>query len=160
MSKLRREITGAEMEKKSRSSILIFSVALIFGLALGTLQGYRSGLTLLLHEQGVPLVNIATYLMVTSWMYIAINPVLIFIGFYLVGRKIDLKANLARSALSLIVGALVGKLLGQTMVTLVVDAASLLGAVTMGLEPLGPLQIFFVAFSALALQQIRTSGGD
>jgi hypothetical protein len=93
-------------------------------------------------------------------MYFAVNSVLIFICFYLVGRKIDLKANLALSILSLIVGAYVGKLLGQTMITLIVNPELLLGAVIMGSEPLISLQIFFVAFSALALHHIRTSEGD
>lgn len=148
------------MEEKSQVSILIFSVALVFGLALGTLQGYRSGLPLRMHELGASLVDIGMYLSATSWIYFAVNPVLIFTGFYLVGRQIDLKANLALSILSLIVGAYFGKLLGQTAITLIVNPESLLGAVTMGSEPVGPLQIFFVAFSALALHHIRTSEGD
>ena len=142
------------MEQKRPSSILIFLVALIFSLALGAVHGYSVHLPIRLLEQEIPLKDIGMYLGYVELAVRIINPVLIFIGFYLVGRKIDLKANLGLSILSLIAGASIGGFVGYAVTTLIINPLPELLVWAAG-YPLGSYQIFFVAFAALALAYIR-----
>ena len=148
-----------EMEQKSRSSILIFLVAVIFSLALGAVHGYSVHLPTRLLEQEVPFKDIGMYLGYVQLVRTAVNPFLIFIGFYLVGRKIVLKANLGLSILSLIAGASIGGLVGYAVTTLIMNPLpDRLGAelLFLAVYPLGSfLQIFFVAFTALAIAHLR-----
>ena len=136
-------------------------LALIFGLALGTLQGYSVGLPIRLHEQGATLVTIGVYMSFISLARFAINPFLILIGFYLVGRKIDLKANLGLSILSLIAGASIGGFVGYAVATLIINPLPnrpYVELLVSAVYPLGFgsfLQIFFVAFTALAIAHLR-----
>ena len=147
------------MEQKSRSSILIFLVALIFGLALGALHSYSVHLPIrLLEQEGVSLKDIGMYLGYVQLTRTAISPVLILIGFYLVGRKIDLKANLGLSILSLIAGDAIGGFVGYGVTTLIMNPLPdhprgelLMSAV----YSTSSYQIFFVAFTALAIAHLR-----
>ena len=152
-----------EMEQKRPSSILIFLVALIFGLALGAVHGYSFDLPIRLLEQEIPLKDIHMYLGYVELAVRIINPVLIFIGFYLVGRKIDLKANLGLSILSLIAGASIGGFVGYAVTTLIMNPLpDRLGAellMSAGYST-GSYQIFFVAFTALAIARLRRSEGE
>ena len=147
------------MEEKRRPLLLIFLVALIFGAVLGALGAYGVYVPILLHEHEVPLTIIGFWIYITELVGVAISPFLVFVVFYLVGRKINLKANLSRSILSLIVGGFVGNFIGFISVTLIMnpDRPELLtGAVFTGLNPHGSfLQIFFVAFTALAIAHLR-----
>jgi len=145
------------MQKKGRPLTLILLVALIFSLALGAVQGYSAGLPIRLYEQDVPIVTIGTYLAVISLIRTAINPFLIFIGFYLVGRKIDLKANLGLSILSLIAGASIGGFVGYAVTTLIMNPLVELLVGAAGYST-GFYQIFFVAFTALAIAHLRKKG--
>ena len=145
------------MEQKGRTSILIFLVALIFGLALGAVHGYSVHLPGCLLEQEVPLATIGMYLGYVQLIRTAINPFLILIGFYLVGGKIDLKANLGLSILSLVVGAYVGNLLGYSIMTSITNPGRVQLLLAALINPLGSFQIFFVAFTALAIAHLRRS---
>ena len=151
------------MEQKSRSSILIFLVAVIFGLALGALQGYTVGLPFRLHEQGVPLVDVGIHLSYIQLIRTAIDPFLILVGFYLAGRKIYLKANLG---LSLIAGASIGGFVGYAVTTLIINPLPnrpYVELLVSAVYPLGFgsfLQIFFVAFTALAIAHLRRPEGE
>ena len=145
------------MERKMRPLILIFLVALIFGLALGALHSYSVHLPIRLLEHEVPNKDIGMYLGYLSLIRIAINPFLLFIGFYLVGRKIDLKANLGLSILSLIAGDAIGSFVGYGVTTLIMNPlpyrphGELLASGVFGLS----FQTLFVAFTALAIAHLR-----
>ena len=152
------------MEEKGRPLLLIFLVALIFGAVLGALRAYSAYLPILLHEHDAPFAVIGFWFSITELTRLAISPFLIFIAFYLVGRKINLKANLSRSILSLIVGGFVGNFLGFSSVTLIFNPDRpklLIGAVFTGLNPHGSfLRIFFVAFTALAIAYLRPAKSE
>jgi len=114
---------------------------------------------ILLHEHDVPLTAIGFWIYITELVGAAISPFLVFVVFYLLGRKINLKAILSRSIISLIVGGFVGNFLGFSSVTLIFNPDRpelLIGAVFTGLNPHGSfLRIFFVAFTALAIAYLR-----
>ena len=122
---------------------------------LGALEAYRELGLPILWEQGLPFTTIGFYMTIISLICLAINPVLVFIGFYLVGRKIDLKARLPLFIVLPIVGACVGNLLGHVTITLIIEPELLLYGVCGGLNPTSFLQTFFVAFTALAIAHIR-----
>lgn len=142
------------MELKGQSLIPLFIVILVLGFASGVLGGYGPLLTLHLHEQGVPLEEIGIYLTIRSLVGTAINPFMILIGVYFVGRKIDLKAKLVPLIVLIFVGSYLGNLLGHIVAPLIIAPQSLSASVQMGLTYL-PLQRFFVAFTALSLAYIR-----
>jgi len=144
------------MEKRgSQSLIPVFVVVMIFGLMLGTLDSFRAYLPTFLHGQGSPPITVSIYMTVASLARFAIDPVLVFIGVYLVGRKIDLKAKLTPLIVLLIVGAYVGNLIGYIITPLISKPELLLESTFMGLTSTSPLRLFFVAFTALAIAYIR-----
>ena len=144
------------MEKRgSQPLIPVFVVVLIFGLMLGTLDSFRAYVSTFLYGQGSPPITVSIYMTVASLTRFAIDPVLVFIGVYLVGRKIDLKVKLTPLIVLLIVGAYVGNLIGYIITPLISKPELLLESTFMGLTTTSPLRLFFVAFTALAIAYIR-----
>ena len=142
------------MELKSQSLTPIFIVILVLGFASGVLSSYGVLLPIILHEQRVPWEEIDIYLTIRTSVGTIIDPFIVLIAVYFVGRKIDLKAKLAPLIALIIVGSYVGNLLGHIVAPLISFPEFLTESVLHGLMFL-PLHDFFIIFTALSLAYIR-----
>ena len=144
------------MEQKNYSLITIFLVILIISFVSGLLRNYR------FFFFGID--NIQDYLwyanLLLSIINIIINPCLVFLGFYQIGKKFDLRSNLKSLIIRLLAGAYLGYFLSFTIVYLIrgfdVSFPVLIGSSI----SLTFLDAFFVAFSALAIANFRHNDGS
>ena len=152
------------MEPKSQSLIPMLIVILVLSFALGIVGGSRTFLAFSLKDKlGLSNEVRAFYMAVVGLIGFVINPVLVFIGIYLIGRKIDLKANLTSIIVRLLVGAYVGNLFGHIVAPLVGSPLLheleiplfITSSFLLGLFSISILHLFFVAFTALSIAHIR-----
>ena len=112
-------------------------------------------MTTMLLQQGVPIVTISFYHAIVSVIRFLIEPIIIFIVFYFLGRKLDLKANLASLIGRMLIGLYLGYLAGIVTSWLLYEPEQLLRqGVSVLLLPINP-DPFFASFSALALAYVR-----
>ena len=136
------------MEEKDQSLAPIFLVVLTFSFML------EASLFYMVYLPAFP-DKLQIYWMIgisaVSW----IHPLLVFVGVYLVGKKVDLRAKLVPLTVLLIVGAYVGSFTGQIAITLISKPELLPGATFTALTSPSFLQSFFAAFTALAIAYLR-----
>ena len=95
------------------------------------------------------------YSNILSLIIFFINPVSVLIGFYYLGKKLDLKSNLKSVIIRLLIGAYLGQFLAITLLHLVglytfywnFYLSSILSTLFLG--------IFFPAFTALAIAYLK-----
>jgi hypothetical protein len=89
-----------------------------------------------------------------------INPVLVLIGFYRLGKKFDLKSNLKSVILRLAIGAYLGQFLSITILNLIgiyiIEGFNFYWLSYFSrIFSTGFLGLFFTSFSALAISYLR-----
>jgi hypothetical protein len=104
----------------------------------------------------------SSFVLSVSVIGIALNPVLLFLLMYVIGRGLDLKGDYPAIASSLFVGGLVGGFAGRALVYFAspasVDGLSAMGSIT--LESVGSaVSGVFVGFTAAALAFVRRRSG-
>ena len=141
------------MEQKDRYLIMIFLVVLIMDFAVGFIRRIPIA---------VPL-SMDYYYIYYLIMFISflISPVLVFIAFYLIGRKFDVRTNLRSLIVILLTGAYLGNFLSAIIYILlreyVFSWESVIGIFFVSLQF---LYTFFIAFSALAIAYFRNNDGS
>ena len=146
-----------ETKQQDRSLTMMFLVILILGFASGFLFVYRILLPVLIdYHQSISYI-IFSYLFV--FIELIISPILVFIGIYYIGKKIDLKTKLNSSIIRLLSGAYTGYFLGYTIAHLFsgYELETFVVPYFSGVLSLffGSLSMFFTAFTALAIAYIR-----
>ena len=142
----------------------VFITALLFGLVVGAIDGYRVQLPLmLLHRQNVPFAKVGTYLSVLSMVSDLLIPTLMFASLYLLGKGIDLRDTYGRVSASLLIGSVLGGFSGFVSGYLITPygwenwTSGFAIASTRSL--LHMIRLFFLGFTALALAYLRNREG-
>ena len=154
------------MEQKGYSLNTIFLVILI----ISFVSGFLGLFPLLIWENLVfqdPFTRANTffYFSLLSIIGFIINPILLFIGFYRIGKKFDLKSNLKSSIIRLMTSAYLGRVVGITAVYLI--GIFLIKEYTFywpqylsSIFSVAFIGTFFTAFTALAIAYLRQNESE
>jgi hypothetical protein len=137
------------MEQKDRYLIMIFLVVLITDFAVGFIRDIPIALSL-----SMDYYYIYTLIMFISFL---IRPVLVFIAFYLIGRKFDVRTNLRSLIVILLTGAYLGNFLSAIIYILLREYVFSWVSVISIFISLQFLYTFFTAFSALTIAYFRNN---
>ena len=137
--------------------MMIFLVITLISFSLGFTRFF----SLLLYEnigsvEQVNFENIMFYNLIILSVRMLINPFLIFIIFYKIGTKFDIKLNLKPTIIRLLLGAYLGYFISSNLVFLIHRSAdSFLSTILGNIFSTTFLGIFFVGFSALVIAYFR-----
>jgi hypothetical protein len=142
--------------EQDRLIFRIFIMIMIVGFVEAFLIFSRTFLTFTLYN----FQDFTIYHFIISIISFIINPIYVLIGFYYLGKKLDLKSNLKPVIVSLLVGAYLGQFFGITIPQLVgiyfirefnfywlSYLSTILSVLFLG--------IFFPAFTALAIAHLK-----
>lgn len=93
----------------------------------------------------------STYYPIFVLVSILVHPVLIFILFYKLGKRFDLKVNLKPSIIRLLLGSYLGHFLGTNIIYLYIAGENYLSTLVGSIISTQFLATFFLSFSALAI---------
>ena len=141
---------GKKMDQKNRSLITIFLVIILISFVSGF---FRSFPTVLWNIENIQ--DYLFYAPIFSLIGIIINPFLVFIGFYQIGKKFDLRSNLKSLIIRLLTGAYLGYFLSFNIVYLIRGVDLYVPTLIGSSISLTFLDAFFIAFSALAIAYLR-----
>jgi hypothetical protein len=104
--------------------------------------------------------SVSICLSIISIIIWIISPFFVFIGFYYLGKKFDLKSNLKSVIIRLLVGAFLGQFLGITILNIVkiilIEGFNFYWHVYMvDVLSVSILGTFFAAFTALAIAYLK-----
>ena len=99
----------------------------------------------------------STYYPIFMLINIIIHPFLIFILFYKIGKRFDLKLNLKPSIIRLVIGSYLGHFVVINLIYLNVVRGDYFAALVGSLFSPLFLETFFVSFSALAIAYLRNN---
>ena len=88
---------------------------------------------------------------------ILIHPFLIFILFYKLGKRFDLKVNLKPSIIRLLFGSYLGHFLGTNLIYLIIGGENYLSTLVGSIISTSFLATFFLSFSALAIAYLTNN---
>jgi len=152
-----RERAGAGL----RSGVLISFVSLLAVLPQSMLQGYSEySFPGLLSRELNPQAY-SSFALTVGLIGIALNPVMLFILMYVIGRSLDLKEEYAMAASCLFLGALVGELAGRATVFLAfpISGDSFTIMTSIAVESVSSaVSAIFVGFTGAAIAFIRRPG--
>ena len=142
-------------ELRGKNWVATFSAVFFLSILREIFSRFPTFLTRYFHEQG----NIyGFYSLIASIIIHFASILFVLAGVYLAGRNIDLRVELHRAVVLLLVGAYVGNFVGWTLSLIIfVQPHDLLSSIVAGLFSTSFLLTFFVAFTALSLAYIRTS---
>jgi hypothetical protein len=131
--------------EQNRSLLGIFIVAMIIELVVTFLSYSRMFLPFSLEN----LQDFTIYHTIISMVTFIINPILVLIGFYNMGKKFDLKSNLKPIIVRLLIGAYLGQFIFIEEYTFywLSYLSSLLSVSFLG--------VFFASFTALAMAHLK-----
>jgi len=144
--------------EQDRLIFKIFITAILVGFVEAFLIYSRMFLSFTLYT----VQDFTIYHFIISLITFIINPIMVLIGFYYLGRKFDLKSNLKPAIIRLLIGAYLGQFFGITILQLVGICfikgfnfywISYLSSILSVLF----LRIFFPAFTALAISYLRNN---
>ena len=146
------------MKQQNQALTTMFLVILILGFASGFLSVYQILLPFAFDWQTSGS-SLSMYYGLFSIISFIISPILIFTGIYFLGKKIDVKTKLSSIIITLIGGALIGKLLGYVSAYLIsgyeFEVFSVPYLSHLLSLSLSSLSMFFIAFTALAIAYIQ-----
>jgi len=133
------------MKQKDRYLIMIFLVIFIMNFVIGIIEKGLAYKWFSFHYQSSIILSL-----------IIISP-LVFVSFYLIGEKFDLKSNLKFSIINLLSGAVLGYFLSSIYWYIRSEIYRSM-MMLLGVNFLLTIVLtFFIAFSALALAYLRTN---
>ena len=137
------------MEQKDRYLVMIFLVVLIISFVIGILRNWMIFYFLEWHD----------YLVYYQISVISslITPLLVFIPYYLIGKKFDLRSNLKWSIISLLTGAYLGYFLSANIEIPLIGFVPYWERVIESIISLQFLYTFSIAFSALAIAYFKNN---
>jgi hypothetical protein len=144
-----------------RLGALILLVSLLAVLPQSLLQGYTDYSLLGLISRGLSPQAYSSFVVALGLVGIAMNPVLLFILMYVIGRTLDLGRNYAAVCYCLFLGALVGGVAGREVMYYASPAGTnaLATAASIAFESAASaVSAVFVGFAAAALAFIRRLG--
>lgn len=140
------------MEQKDRYLIMIFLVVLIMDFAVGFIRRIP-----IVVRPSMDYFYIYYLIIFISFL---ISPVLVFIAFYLIGRKFDVRTNLRSLIIILLTGAYLGDFLSAIIYIPLREYVFSWESVIGIFISLQFLYTFFIAFSALAIAYFRNNDGS
>lgn len=99
----------------------------------------------------------STYYPIFVLVSILVHPVLIFILFYKLGKRFDLKVNLKPSIIRLFLGSYLGHFLGTNIIYLYLAGENYLSTLVGSIISTSFLATFFLSFSALAIAYLSNN---
>ena len=146
-----------------RSWALILLVSLLAVLPQGMLQGYAEFSLQGLASRLLNAQSYSSFSLVVGLIGLALNPVMLFLLMYVIGRSLDLSREYPMVAFSVFLGALVGGFAGRMAVYTAFPTSGDSLAITTSIvvESVGSaVSAVFVGFTAAALAFIRRPAGQ
>ena len=137
------------MEQSNYSLTFILVVIL----ALSTVSNFVGSIPILWGLDNIQLYSM--YYPIIIIINIIISPVLVFVLFYLIGKKFDLKSNLKFSIIRLLIGAYVGHFLSFNIVRFFGEYYNFWSTIVSSIVSLAFLGTFFTAFTGLAIAYLK-----
>ena len=142
--------------EQNRSLLGIFIVAMIIELVVTFLSYSRMFLPFSLEN----LQDFTIYHTIISMVTFIINPILVLIGFYNMGKKFDLKSNLKPIIVRLLIGAYLGQFISFTLLHLIgiifIEEYTFYWlSYLSSLLSVSFLGVFFSSFTALAMAHLK-----
>jgi hypothetical protein len=144
-----------------RGGVLILLVSLLAVLPQSMLQGYTDYSLAGLFSRGLSPQAYSSFVIAVGLIGIAMNPVLLFLLMYVIGRSLDLRRNYVAVCSCLFLGALVGGVAGREAIYYASPASAngLTTAASIAFESTASaVSAVFVGFTAAALAFIRRPG--
>lgn len=148
---------GERAHANLRIGLLIFFTALLAVLPQSMLQGYEYSLPAALSRVVNPQAY-SSFTLAVGLLGIALNPVMLFVIMYVIGRSLDLKSKYKVVVSRLFIGALVGELVGSGSIYFAYpfNANGLAIAAEIAVQSVSSaVSAIFVGFAAAALSFIR-----
>ncbi len=142
------------MEQKDRSLITMFLVIILISFVSGFFRSFPMVLWNIENIQDY-IQHYQFYALIFSLINIIINPFLVFIGFYQIGKKFDLRSNLKSLIIRLLTGAYLGYFLSFNIVYLIRGIDLYFPTLIGSSISLTFLDAFFIALSALAIAYLK-----
>ena len=144
-----------------RNGGLILLVSLLAVLPQGMLQGYTDYSFVGLISRGLDPQAYSSFVLALGLVGVAMNPLLLFLLVYVIGRSLDLKGEYLAVCSYLFLGAFVGGFTGRAAIYYISPAGanSFATAASIGVESIASaVSAVFVGFTAAAIAFIRRAG--
>jgi Na+/melibiose symporter-like transporter len=138
--------------EQNHSLLTIFLAILIASIVIDV---FRGSFFMFFDTSNIQLYS--TYYPIFVLVSILIHPFLIFILFYKLGKRFDLKVNLKPSIIRLLFGSYLGHFLGTNLIYLIIGGENYLSTLVGSIISTSFLATFFLSFSALAIAYLTNN---
>ena len=138
--------------EQNHSLLTIFLAILIASIVIDV---FRGSFFMFFDMSNIQLYS--TYYPIFVLVSILIHPFLIFILFYKLGKRFDLKVNLKPSIIRLLFGSYLGHFLGTNLIYLIIGGENYLSTLVGSIISTSFLATFFLSFSALAIAYLTNN---
>ena len=138
--------------EQNHSLLTIFLAILIASIVIDV---FRGSFFMFFDTSNIQLYS--TYYPIFVLVSILIHPFLIFILFYKLGKRFDLKVNLKPSIIRLLFGSYLGHFLGTNLIYLIIGGENYLSTLVGSIISTSFLATFFLSFSALAIAYLTNT---
>jgi Na+/melibiose symporter-like transporter len=138
--------------EQNHSLLTIFLAILIASIMIDV---FRGSFFMFFDTSNIQLYS--TYYPIFVLVSILIHPFLIFILFYKLGKRFDLKVNLKPSIIRLLFGSYLGHFLGTNLIYLIIGGENYLSTLVGSIISTSFLATFFLSFSALAIAYLTNN---
>ena len=138
--------------EQNHSLLTIFLAILIASIMIDV---FRGSFFMFFDTSNIQLYS--TYYPIFVLVSILIHPFLIFILFYKLGKRFDLKVNLKPSIIRLLLGSYLGHFLGTNLIYLIIGGENYLSTLVGSIISTSFLATFFLSFSALAIAYLTNN---
>ncbi len=143
--------------EQNRSLFGIFIVTMIIEFVIAFLSYSRMFLPFTLD---INFQDLQIYHLIISLITFIINPISVLIGFYYLGKKLDLKSNLKPVIVRLLIGAYLGQFISFTLLYLIgiyfIEGYSFYWlSYLSSILSVSFLGVFFASFTALAIAHLK-----
>ena len=138
--------------EQNHSLLTIFLAILIASIMIDV---FRGSFFMFFDTSNIQLYS--TYYPIFVLVSMLIHPFLIFILFYKLGKRFDLKVNLKPSIIRLLFGSYLGHFLGTNLIYLIIGGENYLSTLVGSIISTSFLATFFLSFSALAIAYLTNN---
>jgi len=138
--------------EQNHSLLTIFLAILIASIVIDV---FRGSFFMFFDTSNIQLYS--TYYPIFVLVSILIHPFLIFILFYKLGKRFDLKVNIKPSIIRLLFGSYLGHFLGTNLIYLIIGGENYLSTLVGSIISTSFLATFFLSFSALAIAYLTNN---
>jgi len=155
----------------STLSTRVFTMIFIFTLLIGALNGFNQYYFIYSKSVGLRFQDLAPYYLILDLARVVFLPLIIFTASYLIGKRVNLEAEIKQILAYLFLGCFIGHFIGHLAINTIIFSSIyttrdiLLNIFVCVLDGLfggfsSTFSIFFVSFSGIALASLRNAGID